>query len=404
MRLLRCDIRVVLEYPVEQSNSMTRLFPKSVILLAPYELDPGGNNGSMRRFTNLLTEQLRQQGYATVQSLAPPVIFGHLAPSGSTFSKWLGYIDKFIVNQVKLRFLRHAELIHICDQAYALYVPWINRFPHLVTCHDTIAIEAALGLIPGQKISFTGKIYQQLNLRGLQRARLIVCDSERTRTALVDIIGISPDRIRVVYIGLNYPYRKLSSDEITQHLKSLRIEAGNQILFHLGNNAFYKNRMGVLRIFLRAKHRNRNLRLIMAGPSFTEEMSSFIHHNSLESDVLEIINPSTVIVEALYNIADIFLFPSLDEGFGWPVIEAQACGTPVVSSNNGSLAEVAADSTLNANAADEDLLATHIECLLSDNGLRDEIVRKGYENIRRFSLENMMRGYVDAYAAAFVAK
>ncbi len=383
---------------------MIRKLPDSVTLLAPYKLDHGANMGSMGRFTNLFMEELPRYGHINVKTLTPPALFGHLASSGTTTSKWLGYIDKFIINQIRLRLLSREELIHICDQAYAMYVPWIARFPHLVTCHDTIAIEAALGLTPGQEISLTGKIYQRLNLRGLRRAQLIVCDSERTRTALIKIAGIPAERVRVVYVGLNYPYRQLANDEVMRRLGPLGANGDGQVVFHLGNNSFYKNRVGVLRIFSRVKNGNpdRARKLIMAGPAFTSEMRSFVRHQNLEGSVLEITNPSTEIVEALYNLADVFLYPSLDEGFGWPVVEAQACGTPVVSSNNGSLAEVAADSTLNADAGDEELLATHVEHLLSNKSLRDVVIAKGLANTRKFSLENMMRGYCDAYADALV--
>src|SRR5216110_1110114 len=114
---------------------------------------------------------------------------------------------------------------------------------------------------------------------------------------------------------------------------------------HVGSNLRRKNRDGALRIFARCKEKW-NARLVFAGDALTQELLSLADRLGISDRVMQVPNASDELLEALYNRAVALLYPSRFEGFGWPVIEAQACGCPVVCSNSGPLPEAAGDAGL----------------------------------------------------------
>ena len=121
-----------------------------------------------------------------------------------------------------------------------------------------------------------------------------------------------------------------------------------------------------------------------------------IEQFKLSDRIVEIIYPDNSLVEALYNKALALLFPSLSEGFGWPVIEAQACGCPVICSDRSSLPEVAGDAALIRDVDDEAGFAADILRLM-DATQRSFWVSKGLENVKRFTTQKMLFEYITLY-------
>ena len=113
---------------------------------------------------------------------------------------------------------------------------------------------------------------------------------------------------------------------------------------------------------------------------------------------MQVVKPRTEIIEALYNRATVLLFPSRYEGFGWPPIEAQACGCPVVASNIPPIAEVLGQSAALRAVEDEAGMAEDLQRIVSDPEYREQMRQRGFENIRsRFQTSRMMREYVSLY-------
>jgi glycosyltransferase involved in cell wall biosynthesis len=136
----------------------------------------------------------------------------------------------------------------------------------------------------------------------------------------------------------------------------------------------------------------------LLGPELSASQRDFVAQHGLTGDVTALSGQDTATLQAFYSVADVFLFPSHYEGFGWPPIEAQACGCPVVASTGGSLAEVLGDSALTAPAADEAALAGHVQALLARPALRDEMAAKGRANVVRFAPPRMIDDYQALYA------
>lgn len=361
---------------------------------------------SMQKFADVVTSSLRADGYS-VDFLRPEVRFSRLAPGSGTAAKWLGYLDKFVVFPRLLR--RHlgaiptdqqAEtLVHICDHSNAPYVARLGGLRHLVTCHDMIAVRQSRGEMPGPRVRWTGRRLQQWIVRGLRRADWVACDSHSTRRDLLACTGRAEARSEVIHCQLNHPYARLTEENAWRILAGKVVRQPGTLILHVGNNSWYKNRDGVLRIFAAARKRapETRLHLVVAGREFTGAQLSFIEREGLTDAVRLISDLSAEELQAAYSVADVFLFPSLYEGFGWPPIEAQACGCPVVAGTGGSLAEILADSALTADARDESRLVDHLVHLLQNPEERLRWRSAGLANVRRFQPPVMMERYFELY-------
>jgi glycosyltransferase involved in cell wall biosynthesis len=169
----------------------------------------------------------------------------------------------------------------------------------------------------------------------------------------------------------------------------------------VGGNQWYKNRLGVIKIFARLRKRPafRNLVLVMAGKAWTDEMREFVRFHELEWCVVELVDVSEKTLQALYSRAEVFLFPSLEEGFGWPIAEAQACGCPVVTSNRAPMTEVGGEAAVYVDPLDEEAAASAVADVMGMKGgsrlaIRDTSLR----NAARFSTTAMIDNYVAFYS------
>ena len=368
-----------------------------VLLIGNY---PPDRQQSMRRFGTMMLQGLNNSGIAA-KLIAPQARFGKFRGAGRFVAKWLGYIDKFVLFPRQLQTALAKEkpsVVHICDHSNAMYDGWIEHVPVVVTCHDLLAVRGALGEETNCPASPTGKILQRWILRGLRRASEVVCDSQATEAdarRLVSRGGASP-KVELVRLGLNYPFRKLSEAEVSARLSGIPgFNPDLPFVLHVGSNLRRKNRDGALRIFARCKEKW-NARLVFAGDALTRELLSLADRLGISDRVMQVPNASDELLEALYNRAVALLYPSRFEGFGWPVIEAQACGCPVVCSNSGPLPEAAGDAGLFHDADDEAGFAADL-LRLSDPGQRAIWSEKSLRNAERFSTSRMVSQYIDIY-------
>lgn len=366
-----------------------------VLLIGNYLPD---QQESMQRFAKMLEVGLSQLGHE-VRLLQPTFFFGRLKPSATGIGKWLGYLDKFLVFPAQLRrAARWAEVVHICDHSNAFYTKYLQAVPHLVTCHDLLALRGGLGEDTDCPASPTGKILQRWILSGLQRAQMAACDSSYTKQDLERLTKgtLSPKNIRLVLLGLNYNYQRLVSEEVSFRLAKLRnFDLDKPFILHVGSSLKRKNRDGVIRIFSKIKHKW-NGQLVFAGTPLNADLEALVDEFHLKDRVVQIIKPDNDLLEALYNKAFALLFPSRFEGFGWPILEAQACGCPVICSDRTSLPEVAGEAALVRSVEDEDGFAADILCL-TDQSRREKLVQKGWENAKRFNPEPMISKYIKLY-------
>ena len=353
---------------------------------------------SMQRFAEMLREGLTAAGHE-VRLVCPPVWLGRLRRGDTGLAKWIGYLDRFVLYPPLLRRqIRWADVVHICDQANAVYVRYLRAKPHLVTCHDMLAIRAALGEIPESPTGWTGRLYQRWILRGLRQAQAVACVSGQSAEELQRVAALPEARVTVVHNALNYPYRPMAAAEAKAHLHALHMDPAQPFFVHVGGNQWYKNRPGVLRLFAElAQHpAYRDHRLVMAGKPWTGTMRTLTTDLKLADRVDERVEVSNEQLRALYSMAEALLFPSLAEGFGWPIAEAQACGCPVVTTGQPPMNEVGGKAAIYIDPADPAGAATRIAVALTE---RERWRTAGLENAARFSTSAMVAGYVQCYEA-----
>jgi glycosyltransferase involved in cell wall biosynthesis len=364
-----------------------------VLLLANYLND---RQESMQRFAALMERGLTQAGHE-VRILRPPAYVGKLYSSAEGFGKWLGYVDKFGLFPPLLRSaVKEADVVHICDHSNSFYTKHIGSVPHIVTCHDLLAIRSALGEIPQKQTAWTGRQLQRLIVKGLAEAQHIVCVSEATRKDLLRVINIPENRVSRTYNSLNYPYSRMEAEEAAFRIRQLGVDPNQPFLLHVGGNQWYKNRLGVLRIFsiLTKLMAGRSLRLVMVGKAWTSEMRRFILEYGLSDATLEVTGVAEEDLRALYSTASMMIFPSFQEGFGWPIIEAQACGCPVATSNRSPMNEVGGNAAIYIDPDNPESAAAAVQRALERTACMREL---SLANAARFKSSAMIDSYLSLY-------
>lgn len=369
-----------------------------VLLVANYISD---GQESMLRFSRVLATGFEHAGL-TVEVIRPVPLVGRLKPAGTGLGKWLGYIDKFLLFPSELRRrARGADVVHICDHSNAMYVAHLGGTPSVVTCNDMLAIRSARGEINENRTGVTGRMLQRWILRSLSRAGRLVCISEATRQDVLRLTKRDPCAVSLTYMGLNYPYAPVHEVAHAREARS-RGEAFDSSVFprfevpsrpyilHVGGTQWYKNRHGVLGMYDALK-----ARLGPATPHLVIVGRPGIAHRDVEQRS----GVDNKELAALYSGAELMIFPSLEEGFGWPIVEAQACGCPVLTTRRAPMTEVAGDAARYLNdPKDLEGGADAISRLLRiDREQRHEITRQGMINAKRFGTERMIEQYVAVY-------
>jgi glycosyltransferase involved in cell wall biosynthesis len=237
----------------------------------------------------------------------------------------------------------------------------------------------------------------------IERADLVLADSQSTKNDLIELLDVSPDKIEVVYAGVEERFRPMEGEMALQRVKK-RYGLDFPFILSLGTLEPRKNFTGLIEAYalLRGKGQGRGrrgLKLVIAGSRgwLYDEIFARVEELDLED---EVIFPGFVAdkdLPALYNLAELFVFPSLYEGFGLPPLEAMACGTPVITSDRPSLPEVVGEAGLMVEATDGEALAGAMEWVLTDENLREEIREKGLEQAEKFTWEAAAEKLLDVY-------
>lgn len=367
-----------------------------VLLIGNYAPD---RQQSMDRFAVMMLDGLAAAG-VRAELIRPEPFFGRFRYAGGFVAKWLAYIDKFVLFPLRLRRRLNSApaLVHICDHSNAIYARQIHGVPVVATCHDLLAVRGALGESTDCPASLTGKLFQRWILAGLRAATTVACVSKATLEDARRLIAPreGKPKLELISLALSYPYRRLSPEEAQARLARFSmLGPETPFVLHVGSNLRRKNREGVLRIFALCKDKWNGL-LVLAGEPLSDPLRSLGRQLGILDRIVEVPNAASEVLEALYNRATALLYPSRFEGFGWPIIEAQACACPVICGDGAPLPEVAGDGGLIHPVEDEEAFAAEI-IRLADPEERARWGEKGLRNAQRFSTEGMIAEYISAY-------
>lgn len=371
-----------------------------IVLAANYLPD---RQESMLRFARVLAGNLPALGF-DVWPVHPPARLARSQAARGPAAKWLGYLDKYALFLPQLRAVcaradRASEgnaVLHVCDHSNAPYVAWAGGIRTVVTCHDLLAVRGALGEDTDCPASPTGRILQRWILRSLRRADEVACVSRYTLGDLDRLLpGAKPAR-RCILNGLNHPYHPLAPAIARERVARDCPQLGHSpFLLHVGSSLKRKNREGILRIVGRMATAWAG-KIVFVGNPLEPSQQHLADSLGLRPRIVEIEEAPDDLLQALYARAFALLFPSRFEGFGWPIIEAQACGCPVLASNRCSVPEVAGNGAVVLDADDEAGFAKAL-LQLQDPAVRTDLVERGRGNVERFGTDRMIRDYARLY-------
>jgi glycosyltransferase involved in cell wall biosynthesis len=292
---------------------------------------------------------------------------------------------------------RHSgQINHIVDPGYGHLLYILDPRRTVVTVHDLMALVRWSGGIPGCAQGRKPR-FSLFSLRALRRAVHLITDSENTRHDLMQLLKIPSDRISTIYPGLDKQFRPYGPEEKTLAGKALGLTGGQAKRILVTGSQFYKNHGTAVLACARLRSMyEKPLQLLKLGPP-TPEFEAAVRDCGLEDITHYVVGVANDQLAALYNSVDILLFPSLYEGFGWPPLEAMACGIPVVASNAASLPEVIGDAGLMCPPHDHDGLAQAMCALLTDNDLRLSFIERGLLRASLFKWEKVARQTLAVY-------
>lgn len=341
-----------------------------------YLLTDRNEQGSMPVCAEMILQAVQRTGGERVKGLK---LF--LTP-GRSRNLWYGHVWR-LAHAARIVQSIEADVYHLIDGSMAACLPPSILHKTVVTVHDFIPMRQYDGLLPGRP-SVPASLWIRAGLSRLQTAGALhavsasTADDCRRYLKRKDAMVI-PNAVRnlpppgPVDFDLSRPY-----------------------LLHVGNNAAYKNRMGVLRIFQRLSART-GLRLIMSGAPPRSSHRTFVRTHQLPVTFTGPVSDAAL--HTLYREATALLFPSLWEGFGMPVLEAMDCGCPVLCSDRGALPEVAGDAGIFLDPEDLDAWASQVLRLMEDSERRTTLIQSGKHHAAQFASKGSGQRFMSIYEA-----
>ncbi len=308
--------------------------------------------------------------------------------------KWYGWKEQIFL-PLKLK-KYNLDLIHFTHFNTPIFYP--GKF--MVTIHDL-----TLRHFPTRQKNFKNLLFYPLKQliykivfrRVIRRAEKIITISNYTKKDILRYCKVNPSKIKVIYEG--------ASENLKSQISNLKSQIKKPYLLYVGNAYPHKNLKRLILTFNKLnqepKIRNQEYRLVLAGQEdyFYKKLKLEIRNLKLEIGD-KIIFPGFISdedLDATYRAADLYVFPSLSEGFGLPSLEAMACGVPVASSNATCLPEILGDAALYFNPLDIDDMAEKIKNILLDDRVKKDLIKKGFEQIKKYSWQKMAEETLGLY-------
>jgi len=267
----------------------------------------------------------------------------------------------------------------------------------VVTVHDIIYLEK-INLFKGSAYQIFGNLYRRWNVpRIIKKAVSIITVSEFEKGVIQTKFPTVP--IHAVYNGVSETFQRIKDVGTLQQIKT-HYNLPEKFIFFMGNTDPKKNLIGVLKAYSLLLKKNPTApKLVMLDLDrryLTAMLKKIGNSELINSIVLTGYIPNFKL-PALYSLATIFLYPSLRESFGMPVLEAMACGVPLITSTTSSMPEIARDAAILVNPEQPEEMAIEIERLLENDQLRSDLIRKGYERVSLFRWSENARKTLQLY-------
>jgi len=313
------------------------------------------------------------------------IIINNIFPVLKTYA-WYPYLIRKLRN-------RELDLIHNPAQVPTFFK---LKQKYVITIHDLTPFITSSEAKFGRPL-----IYKLLLPRTLKTADKIIADSNSTKNDLINYFNIPEEKIRVILLAADEKFRPLSNKEIKEAKQKYSLNF--PFILYVGTLEPRKNIPTLIKAFYKLKKKDIINKLVITGKKGWKykEIFETIDKLNLQNDVVFTGYVSDEDLPALYNAADLFVYPSIYEGFGLPPLEAMACGTPVITSNTSSLPEVVRDAGIMVDPSDVNGLADAMHEVLTNESLRANMVKKGLEREEMFSWEKCARETLEVYEEVY---
>jgi glycosyltransferase involved in cell wall biosynthesis len=278
---------------------------------------------------------------------------------------------------------RSFDVFHVVDHSYAQVVHVLPPGRTLVTCHDLDTFRSVLDPELDPRSAPFRAMTRHI-LAGLRKAAHVACDTEATRDALIEKVHIDPSRTSVV---LNGPHPSCSPEPEpsadAQAGRLLGSAAGHVELLHVGSTIARKRIDVLLHVVAAVRRQRPAVRLVRVGGPFTAEQRALVRDLGLDDAVIVLPFLDRSTLAAVYRRSALVLLPSEREGFGLPLLEALACGTPIVASDIEPLREVGADAVEYCAPEDVDAWTETVLRLIAERGDRERLQARRAAGVAR---------------------
>jgi len=303
---------------------------------------------------------------------------------------WLARIWQRLLLPLPIEtFVGDVDLYHATD---FVLPPTRSRTKTIVTVHDLSFVRTPETASPRLKV-YLDKVVP----RSIHRADHVIADSSATKADLMSIYGLTAEKISVVLSGVNSRFTPVEQPDYVRAKYNI---PEKPFVLAVGTVQPRKNFARLIEAVHAVREEGLDIDLVIAGGKgwLADAMYDTINRLNVGDYVHLIGFVEDADLPALYSAADVFAFPSLYEGFGLPVLEAMACGTPVITSNVSSLPEVAGDAAICVNPYDVTALQRAIRIMFDDDVLCKNLIEKGFEQAKRFSWQQSAKDLLAVYS------
>ena len=352
-----------------------------------FVFDDEDETTGLGRYSNSLFQALN--GKVNIEGVSPKCI---KVPSIMTKSlKPLGINpSEFLKNfPVGLEPPPSSGVVHFTRPEFAFPMLFKKYRNTVVTVYDLVPL-----VLPDREVMLRfksiDKFTYNLILKAIKRADKIIAISNNTKKDIVRFLHVPEEKVAVIHAGVDH-----------EKFKKLAIEKNEKKILFVGSEMPRKNLPTLIKAFCKLKKKLPGMRLIKVGEAQWQrgrlELLNLVESLNLQKDVKFMDSVPEADLPIIYNSSDLFVFPSLYEGFGLPALEAMACGTPVISSNASSLPEVVGDAGVLVDPLDVDVLAEMMLEVLTNEGLREELIRRGLKRAKMFTWNHCAEETVRVY-------
>lgn len=267
-----------------------------------------------------------------------------------------------------------------------------KKIKSVVTIHDLIFMR-----YPHLYSFFDRKIHYFKFKKSAQNADVVIAISEQTKEDIITYLGIKSEKVKVIYQGCQAVF-KANYSETEKNKVTSKFNLPKQFILNVGTLEERKNALTIVKSI---KDIDTKLVLIGKETAYTTLIHDYIKENQLENKVIFLKGLTGKELAIVYQLATVFVYPSVFEGFGIPIIEALFSKTPVITTNSGVFPEAGGPDSIYVNPNDVTEMKTQIELLLNNESLRNEIAQKGFQFVQKFNDDVIAAAIMQCYTDLF---